>query len=530
MSEERSEGLIMNFDNSKIFARIEKWALGLALCLVMCFSFLGFSSGAKACTNCLATAIAADPFVWWEAEGEFDEYLDREFKRVESFIIHEMWEQSILPAMMLATEEMSAVALQQAMAIGMLIDAESQLDAQRLLQEIRAKAHKDYHPSIGMCMFGSVMKNLAAVERKGEIVTIALSQRSQDRQLGQRDTSGMHGHDLDQNPRIEQFKTIFCNEKDRDSVLATICTDVLWSDPAFDAAARERMNKDIDYFSALDSPWTVGVNFTNALVLDEEDEHFLAMGSNLYAHTNFSRVPAKLLQNKPGEELTVMQKAYMDMRAIVAKRSVAENSFYAITAMKAEGDGLETGVGGTPPPPPPPAPPGGGGGVGPCGVGNGGNSCAGGGGGGFGGGGSGSGGGGGGPPPPPPPPPAPFDGVSNNPLNSKGYMDFILQELGVSAGEATMLLGENPSYYAQMEILTKKIYQNPAFYTNLYDKPANVERKAAAMQAIKLMQKFDILKSFLRGEASISILLELAVVDLQTEIEDQIQAIGAGDR
>ena len=49
-------------------------------------------------------------------------------------------------------------------------------------------------------------------------------------------------------------------------------------------------------------------------------------------------------------------------------------------------------------------------------------------------------------------------------------------------------------------------------------------------KTIKLMQKFDILKSFLRGEASISILLELAVVDLQTEIEDQIQAIGAGDR
>ena len=513
----------MNFEGSKIIILIKGRLLSLALCLIVGFSFIGFSDNARACTNCLATAIAADPVVWFEAQMEFDEYLDREFARVQSFVIHELWEQNVLPAMMLATEQMSVVALQQAMAVGMLIDAESQLDAQRLLQEIRAKAHKDYHPSIGMCTFGSVMKNLAAVERKGEIATIALSQRSQDRQLGQRDTSGMHGNDLDKNPRLDQFKAIFCNEKDRDSVLAAICTDVLWSDPAFDAAARERMNKDIDYFSALDSPWTVDMDFTNALDMDAEEEHLLAMGSNLYAHDTFPRVPTKLLQNKPGHELTVTQKAYMDMRSIIAKRSVAENSFYAIAAMKAEGDGLETGVGGVDPPPPPVL---GGGGGGPCGVGNGGNSCAGGGGGGFGGGGSGF----GGPPPPPPPPPTPFEGVFTNPLNSKGYMEFILQELGVTAAEATMLLGENPSYYAQMEILTKKIYQNPSFYINLYDKPANVERKDVAMQAIKLMQKFDILKSFLRGEASVSILLELAVIDLQTEVEDQIQAIKSGDR
>ena len=45
------------------------------------------------------------------------------------------------------------------------------------------------------------------------------------------------------------------------------------------------------------------------------------------------------------------------------------------------------------------------------------------------------------------------------------------------------------------------------------------------MQGIKLMQKFDMLKSALRSEASMSILLEMAVIDLQTEIEDQIQQI-----
>jgi len=69
-----------------------------------------------------------------------------------------------------------------------------------------------------------------------------------------------------------------------------------------------------------------------------------------------------------------------------------------------------------------------------------------------------------------------------------------------------------------MELLTKKIYQNPDFYTNLYDKPANVSRKGVAMQAIGLMQKFDMLKSTLRKEASLSVLLELAVTDEQNDI------------
>jgi len=88
------------------------------------------------------------------------------------------------------------------------------------------------------------------------------------------------------------------------------------------------------------------------------------------------------------------------------------------------------------------------------------------------------------------------------------------------------MIDDNPSYYAQMEILTKKLYQNPNFYTNLYDTPANVERKTVALQAIKLMQKFDMLKSHLRGEANVSILLEMAVEQLQREVEDQIQALG----
>ncbi len=465
----------------KILDITRKVIMLFAVISVAGFSLLGFAGAARAlCEDCDLAVSNAEIDIWVAAEEEFDAKIDSSFKDLQRFIVHQMWEQSILPAMMLSAEQLTAVAMQQAMAVGMFIDAESQLDAQLLLQEIRAKAHKDYHPSVGMCEFGSVMKSLAASERRGEITAVILSQRSQDRQLGQRDSSGMYGHDLDKSSRINHFKGLFCNIKDRGgallsnvSALLSLCSsNVNWDDAAFDEHARARMNKDIDYFSLVDSPWSLSIDFTNEKILDtsntpninnEDEEHILAMASNLYAHDTFPRIPARLLTNRPDKELSTMQKAYMDMRSIIAKRSVAENSFNAIASMKAEGN-------------------------------------------------------------------YPIDSSDDRtgPMNSRIYMEHILKELGVPSTEALKLLGENPSYYAQMEILTKKLYQNPDFYTNLYDKPANVERKTVALQAIKLMQKFDFLKSFLRSEASTSILLELAVSDLQSEIEDQIQVVGVG--
>jgi hypothetical protein len=76
------------------------------------------------------------------------------------------------------------------------------------------------------------------------------------------------------------------------------------------------------------------------------------------------------------------------------------------------------------------------------------------------------------------------------------------------------------SYYAQMEILSKKIFQRPEFYTNLYDKPANVSRKAASLQAIGMMLDRDIFETNLRTEMLISMLLELQVIKEQERFEN----------
>src|SRR5690606_22986449 len=78
---------------------------------------------------------------------------------------------------------------------------------------------------------------------------------------------------------------------------------------------------------------------------------------------------------------------------------------------------------------------------------------------------------------------------------------------GTNEDEIFELIGEQPSYYAQLEILTKKIYQNPDFYANLYDKPANVERKSTALKAIDLMLDRAMYESQLRREMVLSVLL-----------------------
>ncbi len=96
---------------------------------------------------------------------------------------------------------------------------------------------------------------------------------------------------------------------------------------------------------------------------------------------------------------------------------------------------------------------------------------------------------------------------------TREFMAAIMQELGYTydsdpkKDEIYKTIGENPSYYAQLEILAKKIYQNPDFFAGLYDKPANVARKSVAMKAIELMLDRAIYESQTRQEMTLSVLL-----------------------
>jgi hypothetical protein len=401
---------------------------------------------AEACCSCKDTIDPVSDEEWFdEPKGTVDRitrHVESEFTAHRLWFVHILWEDNILPAMMLMAEQLSAVAMQQTQIIGSFLDASHQMETQQTLRTLNARAHKDYHPSVGMCEFGTAVKSLAASERKGELHTFTLSQRIQDRALKHSYTSSASGESLDKASRLAQFKNDFCDPADNNNGMQYIC-DTGNPEP-------ERMNKDIDYARTFEWPWTLDIDFSDDQVTNHEEE-ILALASNLYGHKVFKNIPSDALKemNDTEDDITFIQMQYQNARAVLAKRSVAENSFNAITAMKAEGTG-----------------------------------------------------------------------------GSREYLIEVLKELGIDGDEAEKLLANDgnldPSYYAQMEILTKKALQNPDFYTNLYDKPANVERKGVAIQAIGLMQKFDLFKSYLRNEAALSVLLELAVQDLQDDVENDI--------
>lgn len=96
------------------------------------------------------------------------------------------------------------------------------------------------------------------------------------------------------------------------------------------------------------------------------------------------------------------------------------------------------------------------------------------------------------------------------------FMAAIVKDLMPAAtpdSEILDILGENPSYYAQLEVLSKKIYQNPDFFANLYDTPANVKRKSVAMKAIALMLDRALYESELRQEMILSVMLSSKLND-----------------
>ncbi|MBK6896161.1 MAG: hypothetical protein IPH06_06185 [Alphaproteobacteria bacterium] len=396
------------------------------------------------CCSCLTDVVFPDDLIAWIENWiniNIHIFIELTLHRI-FFMDWEFWQENLLPAMMAMAEQLAAVAMQQMTILGAFIDAQEQLETQRLFQQLMAKAHKDYHPSIEMCEFGTRIKSLAATERRGELAAYALSQRSQDRNLGNANVAAFGGPRSDIKSRVNQYLSTYCDRRDNNDALGLICTT------GAGAAQRERYNKDIDFPRTIAHPWTINVNLTNFGAATPHEEDIFALAQNLYAFDTYDRPNAKTLENNPTREVNGAQQAYLDMRSRVAQLSVAESSYNAIVGLKAEGTG-----------------------------------------------------------------------------GSRTFIEAFLQNLGLAAADATALLGNNPSYDAQMEILTKKAYQDPRFYTNLYDKPANVERKGAAIQAIGLIQKFDLFKSYLRTEASLSILLELAVEDLQNEIEDAIDDI-----
>jgi hypothetical protein len=350
------------------------------------------------------------------------QHISDEFTQHREWLIKMVFEAHVLPAMMLMAEQISTIAMHQVLVIGTFFDAKHQMEMQRLLAEKQAEIHKTYHPSVAMCEFGTNTRSIAASDRKADITQIAMATRSVQRQLLSGDAMSAGNADSDLRSRLDQLQKKYCNPDDMGGNFRNFC----------EGTDRKFYNRDIDYTANIDNRKTLEIDFTDG-TLQEDEEAVLALSANLYGHYTMPRIPENMMADKDGKIGNKQLGAfgYMDIRALAAKRSVAQAAFAAQVAMRSQG---EAGV--------------------------------------------------------------------------KPYIENILKEMGIEQDDVDDMLKQNPSYFMQMELLTKKLYQQPKFYANLYDKPVNVDRQNVAMMAIGMMQRRDMYRSMLRSEAISAVLLE----------------------
>lgn len=384
-------------------------------------------------------------------------HITDEFIKHREWLVTVLWNNHVLPSMMLMAEQLTAVAMQQMLGVGMILDAKHQLETQRLFQNLHAEAHKDYSVSEGMCQFGTSMKSLAASDRNADFTQSVIASRGLQRGLLSGDNIAGKGPELEIQARMEQFAKVYCNPKDNTD-LSALCKDT--------TAYKARWEKDIDYVHTVESRETMQVDFSkdgdadhesNGTTPDEED--IFALAANLYGNKVPPIIPAIYLGDHPTYGSKYDRPAsgdFMELRSLAAKRSVALNSFAAIAAMKAQGPKQESG------------------------------------------------------------------GTKSE---VQPYLKAILVNMGVPEQDVLKMLGDRPSYYAQMEVLTRKLYQNPVFYADLYDKPANVARKDAAMRAIGSIQQRDMYRSWLRSESVLAVWLETELMTHADKNRNEIDAL-----
>lgn len=366
-------------------------------------------------------------------------------------------EENYIRALMLMTEQLSAVMMQQVLSIGQFFDAKLQLEAQRTHQELKAEAVKDYHPSEQMCRVGSYVRSLADTEQKASADKLALNDVLMERYKGQ-DFNSAQTAQIDIETRLKKFREVYCNPKDNNNVLGYMCEhnqdDDLSNSTEFAAppggiggqydtltfaggvnATVTRINKDIDYTRTMDFPQTLDVDFNDGAPANDEED-IIALAKNLYWPNPISYPADKSLQKK--------EQGYLSTQRVIALKSLAHNSFTNIASLKARAV--------TPP--------------------------------------------------------------AGGPAIEPGwtFMKTMIRDFGITDAEVEQMIGVQPSYWAQMDVLTKKIYQDPDFYTNLYDKPVNVDRISVTLDAIKLMQMRDYFSSVQRREMLSSALLETELV------------------
>ncbi len=430
-----------------------------------------------------------------EIEEQTNENFDEDLQRFEAWMIEVLLYEEVVPAMAAMADQMSALAAHYTQIIGAFLDAQVQLDTQRVLRKLTFEAHNDYRISDGVCVLGTNVKSLAATDIKLRHNSLALSRIAINRQMGDLNVASAPSILRGYESRWNHFITTYCDVRDNNfqsggtlpaydfnTGLALAC-DHDGPGPSSDRGAEDhkRINRDIDYSRLIENNRTLELDLTqdpsqpvglrqslqydkigsvsfpvpttyfSTILEDGDEEDVLSMSEYLYGNRPLSRaIKDSVLERETAKRV------YLALRTVAAKRNVAQATFNAIVSLKSAGS-TEDMTGAT---------------LHPSG-----------------------------------------NAVPLLELHqTRRYMLAVMNELlpgdpTLYAGNIFDLIGYSPSYYSQLELLAKRIYQNPDFYADLYDTPTNVKRKKVAMKAIELMLDRTIYESQLRREMSVSVLL-----------------------
>lgn len=409
------------------------------------------------CTNCIL-CIPGDTLItifilnllqeFWDGiiEDDIEELLNME----ENWIVEDFFEDFWVRALAELTEFLGAFGMYQVEMVGAFFDAKNQLETSRLYFELQAEAHRDYHPSDDFCWFGTNARSLAASEARSKTNLIGLSQRAIQRQLGTKDMSSAKSIAADKDARWRQFVDTYCDPKDNgwDAIgggLEPACDrDGPGGASNYGAVDTRRINMDIDYTRLIENNRTLDLNFS---------------------YPPPPPTPTAAVLNLTDDEEDVLAMSSNLFGATIPDRSMTHqfmNSYPALrylhmdlrsvvakrdVAMNSFNTIVSMKSAGT-------------------------------------------------------------SGATSG-ADTASFMAAIFRDLmpGATDPEIFEILGDNPSYYAQLEVLAKQIYLNPDFYANLYDTPANVQRKSVAMKAINLMLDRALFESELRQEMMLSVML-----------------------
>ena len=396
----------------------------------------GGSCGGQACSQCRDC-----PNLITQNHYTIRTHVTNQFNDHRNWFVNNFFLEYIAPYLARMTSQLSATGMQQVQVIGAFFDAKHQLETQRLFQTMTAQAHKDYHPSEGLCAIGTNVRSLSASERRADLTHQSIARRMMDRQLLSADSLSLEGSRSDRESGWNWIMRNSCNPQGYGGGLQFGCQNT--------SSDRSRVNVPLSYSTAVEEKLTLDIDFStaNTTAMSDDEETIFMLGSYLFANEVLPSIDADIMV-LPNGQLTDAAYEILRARSIAAKRSPAQNSFAAIVGMRAHGDSEV----------------------------------------------------------------APF-------------VRALFAAAGIAPTDIEEVLGENPSYFAQMEALTKTLFQNPSFYANLYDKPANVERMLVAMQAIEVMQDRDIFDSLLRSEATLATLIEVLLQDEHRLVSKDLLAV-----